>query len=229
MKTTQYASFTRPLIVASIMALGAAGSAHATTTFNYNSDAEFQNSGFSKVGGVNVRWGDSIATGGDWEFSVVDGSDTPQDEQNVNWSDHGVPELRVDFDAQGISADLDSTSGEIAQSSWMTNLGGYNTVLFRAKATDQLQITDIFLNGMSLGGLTGDSDANYIGVTVEDLLSGSLSLNFTASPGNGSDPGLQVKFGNLPTASVPEPSSLGLFALGMAGIFAASRRRSRKA
>ncbi len=218
----------RSLIAAAIMTLGAAGSAQAATIFTYDSDAEFLASGFTKVGGVNVRWGNN-ATNGDWEFSVVDGSDSPMDQQQVRWSNHGVPELKVDFDDEGISADLGSSSGDIAESSWMADLGSYNTVLFRAKSTNGLELTDISVNGDLLTNLlSGDSNAQYIGISMADFISGSLSLKFTADAGSGSDPGAQIKFGSLPTASVPEPGSLGLVLLGIAGVFGATRRRFRK-
>lgn len=214
------------LIIAAIMALGATGSVHATPSFTYDSDAEFLASGFNKVGGVNARWGND-ATNGDWEFSVVDGNDSPQDQQQVQWSGKGVPELSADFDENGIFADLgfsDRSPG--LESNWETSLGGYNTVLFRAKATESLELTDIFLNGVSLGALSGDEDANYLGVSMDEFISGSLSFNFTADPGSGSDPGLQVKFGSLPPTAVPEPGTLVLFSLGLLGLGAARRRKA---
>ncbi len=234
MKIKQLTHLTGSLVVVAAMAIGTAGSASAAF-IEYGNDAEFLASGFNKVGGVNLRWGDSPANG-DWEFSVVNGNDLPQDQKQVNWGDAAFPSLSAMFSDNSIAAELELNQNIDISSIWAPGaLGSFNTILFRAKADDGQSaiLTNIVVNGDSStlsGGLSGDADAQYVGISMNDFFSDATSLSFDFTGGgpgsDGSVPGIQVKFGYLPPASVPEPGTLGLLALGAFGLVGASRKRS---
>jgi hypothetical protein len=61
-------------------------------------------------------------------------------------------------------------------------------------------------------GLEGADDASFVGNT--------LSIDFTAS-----NPGDHIRVFTAAPTSVPEPSTLALLSLGVAGVMAAQRRR----
>jgi hypothetical protein len=64
-----------PLMILLTMALAPDVRAALVTT--YDSDAAFNASGFVKVGGGNVRWGNGLAEAGSWEYGVVGANDVP--------------------------------------------------------------------------------------------------------------------------------------------------------
>lgn len=214
-----------------LIALTTAAAAHAGIATTFNSDADFiayQNSGaFTKQFGGNVRWGNGLGNG-DWEYSVVNGSDLPIGAVGQTpWSGSNQHTVTFSFDAGAGASTL--ALGGIG--SLTRSVSAAPTALF-ARVRDsetlfsslsQIQV-DLAFNGpgidYSFNLLTGDADAEYWGVIDPNLQFGFTATASAALEGprsSGSDPMYQFKVG------VPAPGALTLLALG--AMVAGRRRR----
>jgi hypothetical protein len=169
---------------------------------SYASDASFIASGFQGRFGGNVRWGNN-ASNGDWEFAVVNGSDTPYSGQTrqLNWT--GIPNYgsspnhRYEFvynvvdgaNNDSVTLRLRDTSGGLlggsASQYSSLDFADINTLAVRARAAagDVATLQNIrveFQNGgfaafETLGTLVGDADAEYL-VLQDDRLAGGFRV-----------------------------------------------------
>lgn len=202
----------------------------SASVLTFSSDAAFnvyQNSGlFTKTFGGNVRWGNGLGNG-DWEYSIVDTSDTPIGAVGQTpWTGTNLHDAAFSYDGAGNSTLSLSGIGSLTRAVPVDP-----TVLF-ARVRDsetpfsylaQIDI-DLAYNGVGVDYshvlLTGDPDAEYWGVSDDNLRFGfsvTANANLDGPRTAGSDPMYQFKVG------VPAPSSLA--ALGLGGVLAARRRR----
>lgn len=176
--------------------------------------------------GGNVRWGNNAANG-DWEFSVVNEADFPQDQ--VNTAISGAHPLIFDYSSGAASLAV----GQLGLSEWAPlPVGQLNTMYIRAKAdTDNVSVMDnLYLTvggvGYDLGTLAGDCNAQYLkivdsGFSGDWQLTGTGALSADGTP-RGSDPMYQVKIG---ITSVPDVAGTAIL-LGIAlGSFGMLRSR----
>ncbi len=235
-------SVTKGIAVAAIAIAAQAGVAHAAP-FTLDSDAEFgtwaADNSFSKLFGGNVRWGNG-AENGDWEFSVVDGSDMPVDQQQHAWGE-GDNEHTSSFYFNANTGDATLSLGGIGQSDGNFFEAMPNTLFLRAAENmdqtaamlDNILIEFADDTAINLGSLIGDSDAQWIGYVDPRLAMGFSVTTQSAlidggKTGRGSRPMYQYKVGISEVTDVPEPASIGLMAAGLIGA-GVLRRRARKA
>jgi len=226
--------------------------AHATPMImTLDSDAAFNELDFDKVVGANVRWGNGM-NNGDWEYSVVDANDNPQDARQFEWSTTGNNLHGFEFQHrpdqgifragifQGTPNNRDYLSeGTVAA-------GNPNALFFRVRSNaanglfaslsnigiaffdDNFVLQDV----VSLGDLLGTAgDVGYLGL-VDDRLSGIFAVtalgSFTApGGGRGSLPAYQAKLGILdgtPSTEIPLPGTLALFGAALFGVGLRRRR-----
>ena len=222
-----------------------AATAHAAPMIiTLDSDAAFNELDFDKVVGANVRWGNGM-NNGDWEYSVVDANDNPQDARQFEWFTsgddlHGFT-LRHLPD-QGISS---TVSGGLPSTGTVAD-GDPNALFFRVRSDaangrfaslliisiaffdDNFAVQEVMLLESLLGT---DGDVGYLGL-VDDRLSGIFAVgaigSFTAPDGGrGSLPGYQVKLGMLegiPSTEIPLPGTLALFGAALCGVGLRRRR-----
>jgi len=225
--------------------------AHATPMImTLDSDTAFNDLDFDKVVGANVRWGNGV-TNGDWEYSVVDANDNPQDARQFEWSTTGNNPHGFDFQHR---PDLGTFSAGIFQgvpspgyrSEGTVAAGNPNALFFRVRSDatsgrfasllnisiaffdDNFGLQDVLL----LGDLLGTAgDVGYLGL-VDDRLSGIFAVgaigSFTApGGGRGSLPAYQAKLGildGIPSTEIPLPGTLALFGAALCGVGLRRRR-----
>jgi hypothetical protein len=233
-------------VAAAILLAAPAG---AVSVVAVNSDADWLAltgatgaSPFTKVGGVTVRAGNR-ATSGDWEAAVVNAADAPIVQGQQAWAPTNVltPTGSLGFAtymADGTTTLAYTLAGPV---SLTAGLGaGANSIWVRARTDGSDATTAAVLSGLSLtlfdtgevfslGTLTGDGDANYLGV-VSNRLTGGFSLGFGSAQfdprmSNGSNVLLQVKIGNSPAGAIPEPATWAMLIAGFGLVGGAMRRR----
>lgn len=218
------------LAVTAFAAVCGASCVAGAGVMTFASDADFiayQSGGnFTKTFGGNVRWGDGLAVG-DWEYSIVNGSDIPVGSPaNTPWEGTNVHQVVFSYDGAGNATLSLSGIGSLTRS-----VASDPTVLF-ARVKDSVSPwselsnieIDLAYNGAgvdySLGLLAGDANAQYWGVIDENLRFGFTLTADAVLDGprtSGSDPMYQFKVG------VPAPGAAAL--IGLAGLSAARRRR----
>lgn len=219
----------RSLCVGGIVALSGFGSVASAGVVTFSTDAAFvsyqSSGGFTKTFGGNVRWGNGLSSG-DWEYAIVDGSDTPIGAvANTAWS--GVNTHPVTFTYAGGSATLTlSGIGTITRSV----ATGPTSLFARVRDSESpfSSLTnirvDLASNGVGVdyvfATLTGDANAEYWGIEDANLSAGftiTADAELAGPHSSGSDPMYQFKIG------VPTPGALAMF--GLAGIVTSRRRR----
>lgn len=222
----------RSLVFAAALALAAPASA---LTLGFSSDADFNaNAGLTKDFGGNVRWGDA-GPAGDWEYSVVDGSDVPLPGGNplqYAWNpgpDMNPHEVTFGYDDGAGTTDLAlSIAGAVSSGSPAVGGDGVNALAVRARADlgDAADLSDIVVSfdvggSVNLGSLVGDADAEYVMLIDARLSDGfTLTADVELMDGNGSIPQYGFKVGNV----VPEPGTVWLLGAGALGLVARRRR-----
>ncbi len=217
------------MIVAAV-AVSAVSAAAWAGTGTLASDADFitlQNGGgFTKQFGGNVRWGNG-ASNGDWEYAIVDGTDTPiGGVGQATWAATNSHRVTFSFDALAGTSTLDlSGIGAVTRS-----VSSAPTVIWARvqdsvtpfSALSNIQV-DLAYNGVgvdySFDTLTGDADAAYWGVFDANLAGGftlTADAQLDGPRSGGSSPLYQFKVG------VPTPGAAAIAALG---VLAAGRRR----
>jgi len=163
-------SATISAFIACAIAFGTADEARALTITELDSDGAFKTDaaaiGWTKEFGHNVRWGNN-ASNGDWEYSVVNGGDSPRDEKP------GPVSGEIDFVFSFLSGVASLELDGLTTSTWNPLAsGGLNVVYLRAAifSGNTASMTDMSLTfaGFSpipLGNLFGDSDAQYFKLT----------------------------------------------------------------
>jgi hypothetical protein len=229
------------LLTGFVMALGVGSMAlpASANIFSFDTDTQFFDFGFGKLGGGNVRWG---AGGGaqTWEFAIVNGGDIPTagSEKNRNWvsGEDNIHEAVFGYDAGGAaSLDIEAASG----ASTGTIATGANTLLIRARANpndgqaaslSSLVVTLDNGEEIILAGVTGDNDAQYIGLFDPRLsngfsVAGQGLINGGENP-RGSSPAYQFKVGlSNGVQEIPVPGTLALLGGGLLGFGLLTRRR----
>lgn len=241
--------------LAAVLAIAATiAPAHAAIV-GYNSDAGFLASGFASAFAANVRWGND-ATNGDWEFSVVDGSDMPFSgaQRQLQWSGTpsytSSPNHRYEFvynvdpgaNNDDVSLALSTITNGAALDTASTHnqldFSGINSFAVRARTGpgDVVQFQNLrvsFQTGgfVDLGGLSGDADAEYV-VLIDDRLAGGFRLTIpNQSYGTAT---LQDGSGSLPSyqlkvgiTPVPVLAALPLLLAGLGVLGVLGWRRDR--
>jgi hypothetical protein len=93
------------------------------------------------------------------------------------------------------------------------------------------EVTNISLNGHSLGGGVGFSSWTGFSASTADFVTGANTLTFTVKnwAQNGGNPtGLRVEFRDSHVAAVPEPAAWALMILGFGGVGATLRTQRRR-
>lgn len=218
----------RTLLVSALLLAATPASA---LTLTFSSDAAFLATTFTKDFGGNVRWGNAGASG-DWEYSVVDGSDIPigSAQQQYAWGGGANPhDVTFAYDDGTGVADLTlSVDPDVSSASVAVGGDGVNAIAIRARADlgdmatlDDITVTfDVDATSVNLGSLAGDGDAEYV-VLIDSRLAFGFTLTADANleDGSGSLPQYGFKVGN----AVPEPGALALIAAPLA--LALIRRR----
>lgn len=228
-------SATISAFIACAIALGAADEARALTITPLDSDNAFKADaaaiGWTKEFGYNVKWGNN-ASNGDWEYSVVNGGDSPRDQQQ------GPVSGEIDFVFSYLSGVASLELDGLATSTWNPAAsGGLNVVYLRAAifSGNTASMTDMSLTfgaspSIPLSDLFGDTDAQYFKLS-DSRFSGDWTLEGkgTLERGDPSNkvalarPMYQLKVGTA--TNVPDTGVTGLL-LGVGLVAVAALRRA---
>jgi hypothetical protein len=111
------------------------------------------------------------------------------------------------------------------------SLPQFSAASFNGAFAADNEVTDISLNGHSLGAGVGFSSWTGFSASTADFVAGANSLTFTVknwAQATGNPTGLRVEFNESSVAGAPEPAAWALMIMGFGGVGATLRSQRRR-
>ena len=148
---------------------------------------------------------------------------TPVTKEEFNWKSGEKYDFSLEYDGSMVNYIL---GGKTLKS---TNFkGSINSIFFRTSAWQNTTtaLTDLMFNGGAIGSLTSNlndsRDIDYLqlkNISSPFKITGKASMSWTGTAPKNSQNAFQIKVGNSPVKSVPEPGTIGaIFVTGMTGL-----------
>lgn len=189
---------------------------------------------------AEARNGDNGTSARTFEWGIGPNTAAPADTVDIAsssglWNDSPLP-FSLSYDASSDLLRFAFTSLGLTNpnADYTVDLNPTKTMYIRAVSRSgqpTTQLTGLSLNGLSINNLVGNDTADYwllsgFNWNANWALTGNLTM-MGAAIGSQARPAVQFKLTNLePPPSVPEPTTLALLGLGLAGL---GYRRWRKA
>lgn len=218
-----------------LMAPNSAQAMNLVNTTNFT-DADFNNliddGDFSELFVAEGRIGDR---GGRAQKELKINGDVTQGatvatETQFNWESGQQYDFSLEYDGSTVNYML---GGQVLSTQDFS--GPINSIFFRtsAWADTTTALTDLVFNGDAIGDLisneSGSRDIDYLqlnDISSPFKITGKASMTWEGKAPRGSRNAFQIKVGNFPTTSVPEPGTIGaIFITGLSGLGLSKKKK----
>lgn len=156
------------------------------------------------------------------------------EETQFNWESGQQYDFTLEYDGSTVNYMLGGQTLSTQDFS-----GPINSIFFRtsAGADTTTSLTNLVFNGTAIGDLTssesGSRDIDYLqldDVSSPFTITGQASMTWEGKAPRGSLNAFQIKVGNSPATSVPEPGTIGaIFITGLSGLGLSKKKKKDEA